>query len=70
MHDDTDKRCQTCRQIKPRGEFLPTRYTATGLSDNCRACIFSNARRNREQRDKNKRERACCVTCALPSQEG
>jgi hypothetical protein len=49
---EAEKRCTSCREVKHHHAFLRTRYSPTGVTDNCRDCIFSNAQRDREQRER------------------
>jgi len=57
------KTCASCATPKPVSLFLSSKFTADGLSDNCRPCIFDRARHDREQRDARKRRAAPSKIC-------
>lgn len=49
--EPASKTCLECRETRPADAFLPSRFTADGLTDRCKPCIFREARANREQRE-------------------
>src|SRR5262249_40469149 len=49
------KRCIFCQEPKPDAEFFSSHYTADGLTDRCRLCVFAAARRDRTDREHRRR---------------
>lgn len=45
------KACRACGIERALAAFLPSRFTADGMTERCRACVFDSARRDRERRD-------------------
>jgi hypothetical protein len=46
------KPCRECRALRPLDRFLPSRVSPDGHGVRCRECIFAEARRNREDRER------------------
>jgi hypothetical protein len=46
------KPCRECGEHRPLDRFLPSRTSPDGHGDRCRACIFAEAQRNREDRER------------------
>lgn len=62
MSPELHKCCTGCSVTKPRAEFFPSAFTADGLTDNCRPCVFANARRDCEERERRLTARQCAVS--------
>jgi hypothetical protein len=50
-HLDT-KACRECHELRPLERFLPSRVSPDRHGDRCRECIFAEAQRNREDRER------------------
>jgi hypothetical protein len=57
------KRCRECRERRPLDRYFPSRFSLDGYGDRCRPCVFAEAARNREERE---RRRALAPVTAKP----
>jgi hypothetical protein len=46
------KPCRECHELRTLDRFLPSRTSPDGHGDRCRPCIFAEAQRNREDRER------------------
>lgn len=50
------KTCVTCETQKPATDFLPSKFTADGKTDRCKACVFAASEAERQKRETRKAE--------------
>lgn len=57
------KRCSSCRQSKPPGEFQRDKRYRDGLTGRCTACIVAYNRERRREKRRYKAAKRTCLRC-------